>query len=193
MKKILFTLIICLFLIYGCTQVQVKEDIVESAPGKLLRDTTSSPELESDKFVDWQNVELREVTSLETFKINDFEGMKVLVESFAVWCPTCTRQQKNIEELHRELGNSIVTISLDTDPNEEESVVRDHVQANGFKGMYAVAPKVLTKALIDKFGVGVVNAPSAPVILVCENGNSRLMDRGLKSVEELKEEIAKGC
>tara|TARA_Y100000034_G_C6559755_1_gene242188 strand:- start:329 stop:472 length:144 start_codon:yes stop_codon:yes gene_type:complete len=47
--------------------------------------------------------------------------------------------------------------------------------------------------LIDEFGVNVVNAPQAPVILVCKDQSTRLLKRGVKSSSELKEEIKKGC
>ncbi|PIN92559.1 hypothetical protein COU56_04225, partial [Candidatus Pacearchaeota archaeon CG10_big_fil_rev_8_21_14_0_10_31_9] len=37
----------------------------------------------------WMNTELNDISTGETFKISDFEGKPVLLESFAVWCPTC--------------------------------------------------------------------------------------------------------
>ena len=181
-----------LFLIVGCAETQIKEDRVETVPGKLLQDSENSPDLEMEESVNWQEVELEDVVTGDKFKISDFRGKKVLVESFAVWCPTCTKQQQKIHDLHKEMPE-FVSISLDTDPNEDVSIVRNHVNANGFTEKYAVAPKDVTQALVDKFGIGVVNAPSAPVILVCEDGSSRMMGRGLKSVSELKEEINQGC
>ncbi len=45
----------------------------------------------------------------------------------------------------------------------------------------------------DVFYVDFVNAPSAPVALICEDGEFRKLRRGVKSAEDLKEEIAKGC
>jgi thiol-disulfide isomerase/thioredoxin len=142
---------------------------------------------------DWRNLEMKDVNSGEMFKIADFAGTPVLVESFAVWCPLCTRQQSNIKSLHEEVGDSIISISLDTDPNEDESLVTEHTQKNGFDWRYAIAPVAVTKSLIDDFGVGVVNAPAVPVILICEDQSARMLERGVKSVDDLKAELARGC
>jgi len=138
----------------------------------------------------WMNFPLSNVRTGETFKISDFRDKPVLLESFAVWCPTCTKQQNEIKKLHDELGDSIVSISLDTDPNEDESRILQHIQSNGFDWYYAVSPSDLTLALIDEFGVSIINAPSAPVVLICEDGSFRKLGSGVKKVQELKEAIA---
>ena len=141
---------------------------------------------------DWKNVELKNVNTGEMFKISDFDG-PVLLESFAVWCPTCTKQQKIFKEFIAQDTTGVLHVSLDTDPNEDKQQIIDHALSNGFEWYYAVSPIELTQQLIDIYGVGVVNAPSVPVILVCEDLSERLLESGLKQVNELKEEIAKGC
>ena len=140
----------------------------------------------------WMTAELKDVRTGETFTVAGFDR-PVLVESFAVWCPLCTKQQNNIKKLHEELGDSFVSIALDTDPNEDEAIVKEHAKSNGFDWRYSVAPKELTQALVDQFGLGVVNAPRAPVVLVCEDQSTRLLPGGVKSPDELKGEMAKGC
>lgn len=142
----------------------------------------------------WKNIELEDVRTGETFKIGDFKGKPVLVESFAVWCPTCTKQQKEIKKLHEELGDSVISISLDTDSNEDELKILNHIEANGFDWYYAVSSIEMTQSLIDEFGNSIVNAPSAPVVLICEDGSFRkLSGFGSRNVDELKEEIELGC
>ena len=101
--------------------------------------------------------------------------------------------QKNIHKLLEEVGDKVVSISLDTDVNEDENTVKAHINNNNFDGLYAISSKELTESLIDQFGVGVVNAPSAPVVLICEDQSARLLQRGLKSIDELKEELSRGC
>jgi len=142
---------------------------------------------------EWINFELEDVATGEKFKISDFSNKPVLLESFAVWCPTCTRQQNEIKILHEELPDDFISISLNTDPNEDKEAVKKHLESNGFNWRYAIAPTDMTKSLISQFGIGIVNAPSAPVILICEDGTVRKLDSGLKRVDELKEEINKGC
>jgi thiol-disulfide isomerase/thioredoxin len=141
----------------------------------------------------WLDIELRDVTTNQTFKLSDFEGRPVLLESFAVWCSTCLKQQRETKEFKDRTGDAVVHVSLDTDPNEDEDLIREHVDRHGFDWLYAVSPRELTEALIDEFGNGVVNAPGAPVILICEDQSVRFLRRGVKSADDLAAEIDEGC
>lgn len=180
MKKILLLILVISIFVVSCAPA------TENPASDT--DTPSEP----NKVYEWPQIELTDVNTENTFKISDYSGQKVILESFAVWCPTCTRQQKILKEFHEE-NKEVVSISIDTDPNEDAGLVKDHAQSNGFDWVYVVAPKEFTQSLIDQFGVSVVNAPSVPVILVCEDGSSRKMASGIKSTSELKEEIAQGC
>ena len=134
------------------------------------------------------NTELKDVRTGEKFKISDFSDKPVLLESFAVWCPTCTKQQQEIKKLHEEVGDSVISISLNTDPNEDETRIKEHIEKNGFDWYYSISPVEFTQTLIDEFGIGIVNAPSAPVVLICNN-EARKLDSGVKDVNELKKEL----
>ena len=142
---------------------------------------------------DWKQTELTDVNTGESFRIADFAGTSVLLESFAVWCPVCTAQQREIRELHEAVGHEVVSISLNTDPNEDIRRVRDHTSRHGFSWRYAVAPDTMIQALIDEFGFGIVNAPSAPMVLICEDQTHRPLRRGVKRADRLRSEIAAGC
>ena len=69
--------------------------------------------------VAWLATELTDVSTGETFTIAEFAGTPVLLESFAVWCPICTNQQKQVRALHEEVGDDVISIALNTDPNED--------------------------------------------------------------------------
>jgi thiol-disulfide isomerase/thioredoxin len=139
----------------------------------------------------WINTELTDVNSGETYMLSGFEGKKVIVENFAVWCPTCTRQQEILRD--SEKMENVVHVNIGADPNEDEDKIREHAQKNGFDWRYSVAPSEFTQALIDEFGLGIVNAPRVPMILICEDLTYRQLPGGLKSEDDLNEEIAKGC
>lgn len=141
----------------------------------------------------WRHTVLEDINTGESYKVSDFLGKPVLVESFAVWCPTCTKQQQEVGKFHDMVGDEVVSISLDTDPNEDVSKIEEHLERNGFSWRYSVAPVELTKSLIDDFGQNVVNAPQAPVILVCADGSASQLPRGVKSAEELQEFISQRC
>lgn len=151
--------------------------------------TDTNQETNEEVVVDWKEAVLVDVNTGDSFKINDFSDKPILLESFAVWCPTCTVQQREIKKLHDEIGDAFISISFDTDPNEDEEKVREHTEKNGFNWIYVVSPIEVTRALIDEFGIGFVNAPSAPVVLICPDGTSRKLSSGVKSSDELKEEI----
>lgn len=128
-------------------------------------------------------MELTDVSIGKSFRISDFQGKPVLLESFAVWCPTCLQQQKQIKELQSSEGDAIIHISLDTDSNEDEEIVRSHITRNDPDWYFAVAPPEMIRALIDEFGLGFVNAPAAPVVLICANQSARFPGRGVKSAD----------
>ena len=141
----------------------------------------------------WMDIELTDVTTGETFQISDFEGKTILLESFAVWCPTCLAQQKELQKLQASEGDDVIHISLDTDPNEDAEKIREHIQRNGLDWYFAVSPIELTQALIDEFGLDFVSAPRAPVVLICKDGSARFLRSGVKPAEELAAEIEQGC
>lgn len=143
--------------------------------------------------IEWRDAELTDVTTGETFRISDFEGKTILVESFAVWCPTCLKQQKEMQILRERERTEIIHISLNTDPNEDVEKVREHVERNDFDWYFAVPPNEFTQALIDEFGINIVNAPGAPVVLICKDQSARLLSGNVKSAEVLEEEIGEGC
>lgn len=116
---------------------------------------------------DWRSIELETVRDGETFTVDGFDR-PVVLEAFAVWCPKCTRQQ---EEL-RGLDDSVVAVSLNTDPNEDAEKVRAHAEDHGFDWRYAVAPPEMTQSLVDAFGTTVTNAPSTPVVVACPDGGA---------------------
>ncbi len=137
----------------------------------------------------WMDIELTDIATGQKFKISDFKGKPVLLESFAVWCPTCLRQQREIKKLKEREGDTIIHISLDTDPNEDEAKVKEHLERNGFDWYFAVSPIELTTALIDEFGLTIVNAPGAPVVLISKDQSARLLRNGVKSADDLLSEI----
>ncbi len=164
------------------------------APAPPTQAPAPSPPSEGPTVVPaWMDVELTDVNTGKTFRISDFKGKPVLLESFAVWCPTCLRQQKQMKELIAREGDAIVHISLDTDPNEDAAKVKEHLERNGLDWYFVVSPVEFTKALIDEFGLSVVSAPSAPVVLICEDQTSRFLKSGVKSADDLIAEVEKGC
>jgi len=178
----LFFAVFLVFLV-GCGATQVESPIgkgtVQSA-GAAVGD------------VDWKEIELKDVVTGETFKISDFKGKPIFVETMAVWCPLCTRQQIQLQQVANELGDSVAHVSIDTDLNENEAKLKSYAERQGFDWPFVVDPQGrVGKQLVDKFGFNVVNPPSTPIILIDENFNARLLRFGIKNSDELIAELNK--
>lgn len=193
LPKIYFIILLFLFGLTGCNGMEdldlgeeVEETDVEEMD--IEEDTTSEEDV---PFVgtSWRNIEVTEVLTGNSFTINDFSDKPIILESFAVWCPVCKKQQDKIKDLHEEIGDSAISISLDTDPNEDAALVKSHAEINNFDWYFAVSPVEMTESLIDEFGLGVVSAPSAPVVIVCPDGSATKLRNGVKDAAELKSEI----
>lgn len=191
-KIIIFSIL--LLGLTGCAQLFQQEVKSPSETSTQVRSTTqeSSIQVESTSY-DWKNAPLKDVATGKSFKISDFKGKPILIESFAVWCPTCKKQQDKIKDLHEDVGDSVVSISLDTDPNEDESQVQEHIDKYGFDWYFAVSPIEVSQALIEEFTITVVNAPGAPVVLVCGDQSATLLKTGVKSADDLKQAIENNC
>lgn len=185
----------CIIILTGCATPSPAPD-AEPAPVPDVEpepEPTPMPDGETVMVPAWMETELTDVATGQKFKISDFQGRPILLESFAVWCPTCLQQQKEVAKVKESEGEAIVHISLDTDPNEDEERVRGHIERNNLDWYFAVAPIELSQALVDEFGLGVVSAPQAPVVLICEDLSTRLLRRGVKSADDLVAEVSTGC
>ena len=105
----------------------------------MMADQQTGSETMTQEVPAWFNADLTNVNTSQTFKITDFKGKVVLVETMAVWCPTCLRQQNNVQALHEALGqrDDFVSVALDIDPNEEADYLQQHAAKHGFDWIYA--------------------------------------------------------
>ncbi|PSG99071.1 MAG: hypothetical protein BRC29_02995 [Nanohaloarchaea archaeon SW_7_43_1] len=148
-----------------------------------------SQELNTRENIDWKQVELEDVRSGETYTVAELEK-PVLIETFAVWCTTCTKQQKETQEFHSK--SEVTSVSLNVDPEEDRENIQEHLNRHGFDWRYSISPTSLTRSLISDHGRVMVNPPSAPMVLVCKDGERKL-PTGVKPVSKLHEEVEKGC
>jgi thiol-disulfide isomerase/thioredoxin len=152
--------------------------------------TQTEQNIVSQQIEPYKLIELKDLNTNQTYTLEDFEDKIVLIESFAIWCPTCKSQQKELKKLHK-LNSEIISISLDTDQNEEESEVIDYINKNNFDWIYSISPEELTSYFISDYGISFVSAPSVPILLKCPYTKPRLLKNGFKSTDYLLEEISK--
>ncbi len=136
----------------------------------------------------WFSASLTDVNSGQPFAIADFKGKVVLVETLAVWCSNCMKQQREVLALHEALGerNDFVSVALDIDLNESADQLRNHAQRNGFDWVYAIATPEVARAISDLYGVNFLNPPSTPMLIIDRHGQAHPLPFGIKRAADLQ-------
>ncbi len=139
----------------------------------------------------WFGTTFTDVSSGETFTINDFKGKVVLIENLAMWCSNCKKQQEQVKILHELIGmnEDLVSIGLDIDTNENAADLKAYIENNGFDWIYTVATEEVTREIANLYGAQFLNPPSTPILIVDRNGQAHPMPFGIKSAEDLKDFI----
>lgn len=140
---------------------------------------------------EWFDVEMTDVRTGETFTINDYAGNVILLETMAVWCPNCIFQQHEVAKLHESLGypDDFVSISLDTDLNEDEETLKAYVEEWEFDWHFAVSPRQVTHDLGNLYSAQYVNPPLAPMMIIDRDGTIEHLPYGIKDVDTLLEYV----
>jgi len=135
----------------------------------------------------WYSASLTNVSTGQAFTINDFKGKVVLVETMAMWCPTCKKQQAQVKALHELLGerDDFVSIGLDIDLNENAADLKGYAEGNGFDWLYAVATADVAQDISKQYGDQFLNPPSTPMLVIDRKGESHPLPFGIKSADEL--------
>lgn len=135
----------------------------------------------------WFSAALTDARTGQVFTINDFKGKVVLVETLAMWCSNCKRQQGQVVALHALLGerDDFASLGLDIDPNENANALKSYVESNGFDWLYAVAPAEVSREIASLYGDQFLNPPSTPMLVIDRRGVAHPLPFGIKSAEEL--------
>ncbi|MBI4926871.1 MAG: TlpA family protein disulfide reductase [Anaerolineae bacterium] len=167
------------------------EAAMEKPTDAMMDKSKATPEAMEDKMMDapaWFSASLTNVRSDETFTIADFKGKVVLVETMAIWCSNCKKQQNEVKALHEALGvnKDLVSIGLDIDPNENAADLKAYTDSNGFDWVYAVAPADVINEISSLYGNQFINPPSTPMLIIDRKGEVHTLPFGIKSADELK-------
>jgi thiol-disulfide isomerase/thioredoxin len=138
---------------------------------------------------EWFDLEMTDVVTGETFTINDYAGKVVLLETMAIWCPTCQRQGDEVVRLHELLGEpeDLVSVSLDVDMGEDGELLRNYVEKLGYDWHFAVAPILVARALGNLYSAQYLNPPVSPMLVIDRDGNVLGLPFGsVKSAESLQ-------
>jgi cytochrome oxidase Cu insertion factor (SCO1/SenC/PrrC family) len=137
---------------------------------------------------DWYSWELTDVNSGTTFRLSDEQGKVILVETMAVWCPNCLKQQQEVSQLLESLGprDDLVNLAIDIDPNEDSATVQSYTQQHGFGWRYVVASNELINEIGSLYGAQYLNPPSTPMLIIDKQGQAHTLPFGIKSAADLQ-------
>jgi len=168
--------------------MDAKEGSAETEEPDAMMEETATPEMMAPA---WYAAEMTHAVSGEAFKIDDFKGQVVLVETFAQWCSTCLRQQQEIVKLHEMMGKpeDLVTVTIDIDPNEDAAMLKTYLEKHGFDWHYAVASPETAREIGSLYGDQFLNPPSAPMLIIGRNGEAHPLPFGVKSAEDLQKAL----
>lgn len=139
----------------------------------------------------WYGVSLTNVQTGESFTINDLKGKVVLVETMAIWCSNCKKQQGQVKALHEMLGerDDFVSLGLDIDPNEDGASLKSYIDANGFGWHYAISNADVSRDISSLYGVQFLNPPSTPMLIIDRHGEAHPLPFGIKSADDLMQAL----
>jgi cytochrome oxidase Cu insertion factor (SCO1/SenC/PrrC family) len=165
-------------IMFACTSVQANTDNTNK-----VQSATTTPE--------WFDVELTDAQTGQTFTMNDYAGKVVLVETMAMWCPTCVIQATQVEKFHEALGNpeDLITVSLDVDVHEDEASLKEYASSYRFGWHFAIAPLEVARALGNLYSAEYLNPPLSPMLVIDREGNVHQLEYGIKKAEKLQEII----
>lgn len=135
----------------------------------------------------WFSVELTNVRTNEIFAINQYKGKVILVETLAMWCSNCLKQQEQVLALHQLLGEreDFISIGLDIDPNEKADALKSYIAKQGFTWTYAIAPAEVARDIAGLYGQQFLNPPSTPMLIIDRHGEAHPLPFGIKSADDL--------
>ena len=135
----------------------------------------------------WYGAALTNVQTGTAFTINDLKGKVVLVETMAIWCSNCKKQQGQVKALHELLGEraDFVSLGLDIDPNENSDALKNYIDSNAFDWYYAVPSADVSREIAALYGDQFLNPPSTPMLIIDRKGVAHPLPFGLKSADDL--------
>ena len=158
------------------------QDAMMDEPAQEMMEETGT---ELSKWYGW---ELMDINSGTSFRLNDEQGKVILVETMAVWCSNCLKQQQEVSRLLEILGprDDFISLAIDIDPNEDSATLQNYTQQHGFGWRYVVASEELINEISSLYGAQYLNPPSTPMLIIDRQGQAHLLPFGIKSAADLQ-------
>jgi len=172
---------------------ETPDTMMEETPDTMMEKSPATPDAKGEMGAvpAWFGAVLNNVRTGEDFTIKDFKEKVVLVETLAMWCPSCKRQQAQVKAIYEALGmdSDLIVIGLDIDPNENAEDLKAYSESNGFDWIYAIAPAEVAREIGMLYGDQFLNPPSTPLLIIDRQGMAHPLPFGIKSADDLMKYI----
>jgi cytochrome oxidase Cu insertion factor (SCO1/SenC/PrrC family) len=186
-------LLAAIVIVAGCASATQSASPTLPSAGPSYVPIDSIPVVPAPTTPPWFGVEMTDVTTGKAFKISDFAGKVILVDTMAVWCPTCQGEMSQVQQLPALLGTSssdLVRISLDVDPNEDTAILSKFAATNKFDWYIAVAPIEVGRSLATNYDQQYLNPPLQPMLFIDKAGGVYGLPFGIKSAVSIQKTLA---
>ena len=166
--------------------------MMESTPDAMMDKSSGRSSAEAMMGLPaWFSAALPNAATGDSFMVQDFKDKVVLVETMAMWCPTCLRQQKEVKALHDLLGErgDFVSVGIGVDLNENLADLKAYAAKNGFDWTYTVATPDVAREIGNLYGQQFLNPPSAPMFIIDRHGEVHPLPFGVKSAADLQQAL----
>lgn len=142
--------------------------------------------VEGAEYADWQTADLVDARTGETFRISDYSGCTIFVETMATWCSNCMMQLGNVQAAVPEVDPDEVVflaISVETELSAEDLAA--YADNNEFDWTFSVASPDLLGQLVDGFDRAIIVPPSTPHFVIAPDGTVGDLITGIQSTEDI--------
>lgn len=137
----------------------------------------------------WGSAELVNARTGETFKIGDYAGKTIYVETFATWCPNCQKQLTAAQEATMKLSD-VVFIALSVEGDISDEALTAYATDNTFENIiFARATPEVLESLVMEFGPDITNPPSTPHFFISSTGEVSELITGIEDANKLAEHL----
>jgi thiol-disulfide isomerase/thioredoxin len=192
-RRSVFALVAAAICLAGCAAVPASPTSTSSIASPIPVATgappsaSAAPSLAADAPA-WLSEPLTDVRTGQPVRLGELIGHVVFVEGMATWCPPCLEQQREAASALRQLpGGVVVYVSVDIDPREPATTLRDYVDRNGFGWQFVLATPAFLRELSETFGATILSPPATPIVVIDMTGHATFAEVGIKRASRLVE------
>lgn len=148
---------------------------------------SSSEGVSEEEIPAWFDMEMTDVRTNETFTISDLSGKVILIETMAMWCPTCLKQEREVQKMLELLGerDDFINIAMDIDSNENAEALNAYIDENNLDWIFVIASTEIKRELGNRYTAELLNPPLVPMLIIDRNGDVYGLPYGVKKAEAL--------